>query len=201
MSIDGLAPNDDGFSAPLHDVINYRSAPVYRRQEHDWYVEDATCVGKLFDAIEFAGAIHDPACGGGNIPKVAAARGFVSGGSDLVDRGFGTGGVNFLDDETPRENIVSNPPYVLAEKFVQHALKVARGRVAVLVRLAFLEGQARRRRLFIPHPPEHVLVLSTRPSMPPGDRAIEAKGGKVAYAWVVWHRRIVGGAPVLRWLP
>jgi len=183
-------------------VVAQRSAPVYERHAFDWYVEGPEVVDKLFDAVRFDGPIHDPACGAGNIPRVAAARGIAATGSDLVDRGYGTGGVDFLDDTTPRTNIVSNPPYVLAERFALHALTVTSGRVALLVRLAFLEGQARRKRLFLAHPPERVLVLSTRPSMPPGDLAIQAKGGKVAYAWVIWNRSALPLQPTaIGWLP
>ena len=183
-------------------IINYRSDPVYERHAFDWYIEGRDVVDKLFTAVAFEGAVHDPACGGGNIPKVAMSRGLEATGSDIVDRGYGCGGVNFLDDDTPRVNIVSNPPYVLAEKFAHHALKVASGRIALLVRLAFLEGQGRRKRLFVPHPPEQVWVLSTRPSMPPGDLAVDAKGGKVAYAWICWSRSSLAlTPPTIGWLP
>lgn len=181
-------------------ILNYRLDPVYERHAFDWYKEDRACVDKLLDAVLFEGPIHDPACGSGNIPRVAIAHGLQATGSDLVHRGYGRGGVNFLEDNTPRINIVSNPPYVLAERFVQHALVIAERQVAVLVRLAFLEGQARRRRLFVPHPPAKVLVFATRPSMPPGDMEIEAKGGKVAYAWIVWDRDHEGPSEI-GWLP
>lgn len=181
-------------------ILNYRSDPVFQRHAFDWYKESKIDVDKLFDAEQFDGPIHDPACGGGNIPTVAIARGLTATGSDLVDRGYGIGGRDFLEDTTPRVNIVSNPPYILGERFVQHALTITERKVAVLVRLAFLEGQARRRRLFVPHPPSRVLVFATRPSMPPGDLDIEAKGGKVAYAWILWDRAHSGPSHI-DWLP
>lgn len=166
-----------------------RQIPEYNRHPFDFYVEPKSCVESLFQAVRFNGSIHDPACGGGNIPRVAESLGYEASGSDMVDRGYGDGRTDFLSDFTRRDNIVSNPPYVMAERFVHHGLKIAAGRIAMLVRLAFLEGQARRKSLFIPFPPELVLVLSRRPSMPPGDRPeISAKGGKVAYAWAVWNK-------------
>ena len=192
-------------SAASAQILSYRSDPVYRREAFDWYIEDDASVRKLFDAIRFTGSIHDPCCGGGNIPRIAAELGYVATGSDIVDRGFGQGGVNFLDDETPRENIVFNPPYgKFAERCILHALRVASGRVAALVQLRFVCSQGRYARLFKPRPPEAVLPLATRPSMPPGGLPIEAKGGKIDYCWIVWsNERLHPSQPtsVIRWLP
>ena len=44
-------------------------------------------------------------------PRAARERGFIATGSDLVDRGFGQGGIDFLNDHERRSNIVCNPPY------------------------------------------------------------------------------------------
>lgn len=175
-------------------VLDYRTEPVFERHSFDYYVEPRWCVDRLLDRVTFDGPIHDPACGGGTIPMTAAARGYEVTGSDLATtRSYGAGGINFLDDDTPRVNVVSNPPYNLAERFVHQALRVATGRVAMLVRLAFLEGQKRRKSLFLRHRAELVLVCSTRPSMPPGDRPdLTATGGKVAYCWILWSQGYTG---------
>jgi len=188
--------------AAREGVLNYRAEPVFERHSHDWYVEPSWSVDRLFERVRFEGAIHDPACGGGNIPTVARRHGYVSTGGDIADRGFeGVELGDFLASTKTRENIVSNPPYVLAEKFVTHALRVieGRGQVAMLVRLAFLEGQTRGRRLFGPTPPARVLIFSRRPSMPPGNSHSEAKGGKTAYCWCVWEPGYLG-EPRLGWL-
>jgi glycosidase len=121
-------------------------------------------------------------------------------GSDLVDRGFGEGGVDFLADRTPRHSIVTNPPFVLAERFIHHALEVAE-RVAVIVPLAFSAGQRRCRSLFLPHPPALELVLARRPSMPPGGMDIPAKGGTTDYAWLIWDRGHRGPTVKRWWAP
>lgn len=183
-------------------ILKYRSEAIYARDKLDFYIEPETAVLPLFDSVRFQGIIHDPACGRGTIPGCAREAGYHATGADIVDRGFpGAVLADFLEDRTVRDNIVSNPPYALAERFALHGLRVTEGRVALLTRLAFLEGQARRRTLFAPHPPEQILILSRRPSMPPGDVAIEAKGGKTAYCWVVWNvAGIAGGLTVTRWL-
>lgn len=169
-----------------------RAAYAQSRWPSDWYVEPPDCVASLFDAQSFSGAIYDPACGGGTIPRVARERGYKADGSDLVFRGFGRGGVDFLSDGTPRENIVTNPPYRLAEEFARHALKVTQGSVALVTRISFLNGQRRAVSLYDRHPPALVLVLSARPSMPPGGTDIPAKGGTADYVWIVWDQGYEG---------
>jgi hypothetical protein len=162
------------------------SGEVYSRSPNDFYTEPKWAVEALFNAVRFVGPIHDGACGGGNIPTVARDMGIGGTGADVVDRGFGEVGVDFLKDDRSWSNIVTNPPFQLCEQFIRHALQVAEHKVAVLVRLAFLEGQDRRERLFVPHPPARVLVFSRRVSMPPGGMSIKAEGGKTAYAWIIW---------------
>lgn len=164
-----------------------RAAYAQTRWPSDWYIEPSDCVHSLFDAVAFDGAIYDPACGGGTIPGVARARGYEADGSDLVYRGYGRGGVDFLRDQTRRSNIVTNPPYRLAEEFAQHAIEVTDGRVAMVTRISFLNGQRRAQSLYDEHPPSMVLVLSKRPSMPPGGMNVPARGGTADYIWIVWE--------------
>jgi len=164
----------------------------YDRQRHDWYRESAAAVDALLDAERpFRGIVWDPAAGGGNIPSRVIARGGRCRASDIMDRGYRPTMVsNFLGMSPPNgwaDSMITNPPYQLAVKFLLHALPIATDRVALLVRLAFLEGQARRK-IFEQTPLARVWVFSSRQSMPPGDVAAEAKGGAVAYAWLVWDK-------------
>jgi len=170
------------------------------RWPRDWYVEPAWCVRALFELVPFIGPIHDPACGGGTIVKVALEFGYEASGSDLIARGFCEGGTDFLADYTPRRSIVTNPPYVEAERFVQHAIEVAE-RVAVIVPLTFSAGQRRCRSLFLPHPPALELVLAKRPSMPPGGTDIPAKGGTTDFSWLIWDRQHSGPTLKRWWVP
>jgi hypothetical protein len=162
----------------------------YDRHENDWYIESERDVDWLLDRVEFDGPTLDPACGRGNIPQRFLARGLPCVGYDLVDRGYGTAGGDFLAYRPPHgiqwANIVTNPPYRIAREFIEHALTIATRRVAALVQLRFLAGQ-RRGRLYRATPPEMVLTYSVRPSMPPGDVAMAAKGGKVDYVWMIWN--------------
>lgn len=173
-------------------------ASGYDRAAADWYVEPAWIVDALAGAEPFSGECLDPCCGAGNIPRVLSARGIACRGSDLADRGYGKTGVDFFQTTARTDNIVSNPPYGVIEPWIEHALSLANQKVAVLARLALLEG-IKRRSLFRRTPLARVWVSSRRVSMPPGGSDIPAKGGSVAFAWFVWERGHEG-PPSLGWL-
>lgn len=174
----------------------------YARQVDDWYVEEDAAVEALIAAERFAGAIHDPACGCGTIPRRFAAHGFTVSGADLRDRGYGAPHLDYLAAPAREyDNIVSNPPFKsgVVEPFILKALADARFKVAMLLRLAFLEGAERLATLYRRHPPVRVLVFSWRTSMPPGDVAVAREGGQMPFMWVVWERGYRGD-PALRWI-
>lgn len=171
----------------------------YERNANDWYVEPRVAIDMLLDKETFIGDIWDPACGGGNIPEACKARDYWAFGTDIVDRGYGRQ-LDFLCEHTTVcSNVVSNPPYNVAEQFVKRGLDVTTRKVAVLVRTAFLEGQGRYSRLFKPSPPARVWQFVPRISMPPGGSDVPAKGGSVAFCWVVWDKGHKG-PPEFGWL-
>jgi hypothetical protein len=184
----------------------------YERAEHEWYVDPPWVTEALIDQIPFLGTIWDPACGRGTIPEVFRSRGYETMATDLIDRGYERFDqqLDFLSlqaglvSEPGPINIVTNPPFNLSVEFVQQAMLIDQiDRVAIIAQLKFLASQARFN-LFRQYPPTDVLILSRRPSMPPGalieemgDRAF--KGGQMDYCWIVWrlgHR----GATRIQWL-
>ena len=105
--------------------------------------------------------------------------------TDLYDRGYGTGGVDFLKSNSIYDNIITNPPYSLANDFVIQALNQSRKKVAFLLRLAFLEGAERQRNIFQRTKLARVWVFSERVTFyPKGEE--RSSGGTTAYAWFVW---------------
>ncbi len=174
-------------------------ASGYDRHAADWYVEPAWVVDALLDVEGFHGECWDPSCGAGNIPRTLQARGLDCWGSDIADRGFGVTGLDFFEANQRAANIVTNPPYGVIQSYIERALTCTTGKVAILARLALLEGKARRT-WFQTTPLARVWVSSRRVSMPPGGTDIPAKGGTIAYAWFVWEHGHEG-PPVLGWLP
>jgi hypothetical protein len=163
----------------------------YERAEHEWYVEQPSAVRALLRHETFRGPVHDPACGGGNIPRTLREAGYYTAtGADIVDRGFGEVR-DFLTDQRRYANIVTNPPFKLAVDFAERAIASLdndAGKVCIIQRLAWLEGNARYQRLFEGGLLHRVWVFRSRISMPPGGVDVPAKNGSVAYAWFVFLR-------------
>jgi hypothetical protein len=170
----------------------------YARHPDDWYQEQPWIVDALLDVERFRGVSWDPACGEGTIPRTMRARGLAAWGSDLHDRGGGIPGLDFFAARHSATNIVSNPPYRLIEEWIRHALQLTTGKVAILARLALLESTSRAG-LFAETPLARVWVSRRRLSMPPGGRGIEARGGRMPYAWFVWQHRH-RGPPSIGWV-
>ncbi|MGV7216856.1 hypothetical protein [Bradyrhizobium sp. UFLA05-112] len=151
----------------------------------------------LIDNEKFNGEIWECACGDGSMSRVLEQTGQPVRSSDLYDRGYGEAGVDFLRAEQTTDNIITNPPYNCAEGFVASGVKLAKRKLALLLRLAFLEGANRANTIFSRVPPARVWVFSERITFYPS--GVEPKGGgTTAYAWFVWDKEAEGPTE-LRW--
>ncbi len=153
----------------------------------------------LIDNETFTGDIWESACGDGSMSEVLKTTGNRVISSDLYDRGYGEGGVDFLHSTRRAANIVTNPPYNAAEGFVKAGLDAADHKFALLLRLAFLEGINRQKTIFTQMPPSRVWVFSERITFYPAG-AVKKGSGTTAYAWFVWDKSVASGTE-LRWLP
>lgn len=167
----------------------------YDRDKNDWYIEPAWCVSALREHCELSGLIHDPCCGIGTIPKMLGAT-----GADITDRGFGYEVQDFLQENRMFDNIVTNPPYNIAQAIIEHALIQTTRRVAALVQLKFLSSQ-KRYSLFCRPETEKVIMFSRRPSMPPGEMLMKhgeniRGGGSIDFCWIVWSHKHKGDATI-----
>lgn len=171
---------------------------------NDYYATDPRAVEVLLQNEYFqdADAIWEPACGEGHISEVLQTAGFAVLSTDLVDRGYGFGGEDFLNNTAPDSSwpghIITNPPYKYAKEFVEQALRlVAPGRkVAMFLKLTFLEGQGRRE-LFRDHPPKTVYVSSAR--LECGKNGHFTGASAVAYCWIVWQKGHAGPT-LIKWI-
>ena len=178
-------------------------APSNRSQKdrvsEDYYATDPKAVEALLQLEDFSQTVLEPACGEGHISKVLEAAGHNVISFDLVDRGFGKGGVDFLalDKRGVDADIVTNPPYKLAQEFVEKAMSVVSSghKVAMFLKLTFLET-ARRRDLFKKYPPKTVYVASQRIACWPNGKPTTQS--MVCYAWFVWQKGFSGDT-TLKW--
>lgn len=165
----------------------------------DFYPTPAWAVNALVDNEKFEGDIWECACGDGEMSSVLQTTGNDVYSSDLYDRGYGDSGLDFLNSSRNADNIITNPPFNSAEEFVFQAEKLARKKYAFLLRLAFLEGGNRQKRIFNIIPPSRVWVFSERITFYPRDAEIKGSG-TTAYAWFVWDKSHTGHTE-LKWLP
>jgi hypothetical protein len=181
-----------------------RRTHIFVRDDDDRYVEPLWVSRRLIEEESFAGTVHDPACGFGQIVTAARAAGLVTTGADVSPLSSDVGAVDFLRDRTERDNVIANPPYQktrscdLMREFAEHALEVTRRKVAFLVPLARLNAA----HWLVRTPLHRVWLLTPRPSIPPYSYLLAGKkpqGGRVDFAWLVWERGF-DGAPTLHWL-
>lgn len=81
--------------------------------------------------------------------------------------------------------IITNPPFRLAEQFIERSAQIALDGYAVIVRTSFLEGVGRWQRLFSLNPPTIVAQFSERVPMVQG-RLTETGSTATSYCWMVW---------------
>jgi hypothetical protein len=181
---------------------------AFLRAELDFYCEPAWSVDLLLDRIPMPGGLHDPCCGLGTIVDTATDRLIPATGSDIVDRAMGRFPVqDFLQDQVIYPNIVCNPPFKKRASIpvIQHALRhvAAGGRAAFLLPLTFLASQDRHA-LFKQERPT-VLVLSRRPSLPPGEllRSLGEdcrRNGSTDFVWIVFRPGHTAAPAEIDWM-
>ncbi|MFG1461778.1 SAM-dependent methyltransferase [Xanthobacter sp. DSM 24535] len=117
--------------------------------------------------------------------------------------GYGYGKVRdfltFPYEAASHDWVITNPPFRLAEEFVQRAMTVARRGVAILARTVFLESSGRYEGIFLNSPPSKFAQFVERVPMVKG--RLDAKASTATgYAWFVWEKGI-SLSPRLMWVP
>lgn len=176
-----------------------------RRAAHDFYPTPPEATHALLSEEVFHGSIWEPACGDGAIARVLQGDGYQVVSTDLIDRGFGIGGIDFLKETRPRaRNIVTNPPYGrgLADSFVAHALNLTAmtgGSVAMLLNLASLCHPSRHV-MWVRRPPTVIYGLDELICWPNGNKAEAGyRTAQHRYCWAVWRPEPVT-RPAFWWL-
>lgn len=167
----------------------------------DFHETPEVATRALLAVEKFAGPIWEPACGHGAISRVLEDHGYSVISTDLVERGYGPGRVDFLLEFASRApNVITNPPFKLAAGFARKAVSLSSGKVALLCRLGWLEGRERSR-MFAETPLARVSVFSGRlPMMHRHGYEGPKSTSAIAFAWFVWSHGH-SGPPTLGWLP
>lgn len=147
--------------------------------------------------------IWEPACGNGAMAEVIKQYTHSEViATDLYDRGYGEANVDFLGfTDYTCDNVITNPPFNIAEEFFFKAYEVAEKKVAFLLRTAFVESKGRYDRIFSKTPPTTIWTFSERLSMyPAGQKGVKG-GGTTSYSWFVWDKENPAETSELKWFP
>lgn len=175
----------------------------YARKERDFYETPEWATEALMPHLRPLGGVWEPACGSGKMSRVLLRAGHSVSQSDIAN------GHDFLVQLQPPDGgrmpsaIITNPPYELAQQFIEHALRLmepCRGLVAMLLRCDFDHAKSRAH-LFRDCPAfARKLVLMKRIVW-----FAEANGKPKAspsfnHAWYIWDWEH-DGAPVIAYGP
>lgn len=171
-----------------------------KRIESDFYATPIECVNEILDALPELGKhlfILEPSAGNGNIIKALRARGVSAVDIEAVEireserenllkladtvriDDFLTSDTEYLEYDL----IIGNPPYSLAQEFVDKCLGLLApgGKLVFLLRTAFLESK-KRFKWWQDKLPSGLYTLHNRPSF-------TGKGtDATSYSWFVWER-------------
>lgn len=191
--------------------------PGDEREPHDFYATHPSAIPPLLTLLGWENGgkvIRENSCGQGHLSKALEAAGHTVISTDLIDRGYGVTGVDFLKphwtDDMPVDAVIMNPPYKHALKFVEKSLTLAPV-VCAFLRITFLETPDRAK-FFEKHPPRYVAVFSKRMASSKDGKFYQdyfctktceikrkRESSTVCYAWFVWERGYTGDT-VVRWI-
>ncbi len=183
--------------------------PERGRVEDDFYATDPKSTKALLDNVKFEGnSFLEPCCGQGHISKLIEEyypdAEVIS--QDLIDRGYGSTGIDFLTYDFDRkfDNVITNPPFKLAQQFIEKSLDLLNdnGKVAMFLKVQFLEGTGRKE-FFEKSPLKYVYVFRARQSPWMNGSPVDEKGKKwsstMCFAWFIFEKGYEG-EPIIRWL-
>lgn len=142
----------------------------------------------------------EPACGRGYMARPLSEYFRIVDAADAYDYGFAPvrDFLTFPYETRSHDWVITNPPFRLAEDFVERALMVSRKGVAILARTVFLESIGRYETIFRDRPPTVFAQFVERVPMVKG--RVDAKASTATgYAWFVWEKESAGAR--LAWVP
>lgn len=167
-----------------------------KRIKHDAYQTPAWATEAVIPYLPKSvrvGLVWEPAAGKGKMVKVLRKHRLKVMASDITRRR------DFLKSHVSVKAVITNPPFVLAREFIEHALACTQefeGVVAMLLRVDFDSG-ATRRHLFAEHPAfKCKVVLTKRIQWFEGSNGAPSEN----HAWFIWDWRN-GEYPTIRYAP
>lgn len=190
------------------------------RENMDFYATSPLALDKFAPMFPIHHKVWECACGSGELSKWLVEHGHDVLSTDIVDRGYGIGSVDFLKTDPTdiadwylKDNpnlsapfdILTNPAYKIACQTVLKALELIpdNGHVFMFVKTTFLEGKERREKIYDINPPRYVFQFS--------ERVLCAKNGifeydgkrissAVSYCWQVYNKHNDEHITEIKWI-
>lgn len=207
---EGLEPNRASLKKAAGHAIGTKTGTKDERGD-DLYETPIEAVRALLALESFVSHVWEPSVGRGAILRPLEAAGYDVRISDAVDRGISTrdGEVQEVGDfllmradedfaagQRSGPDIITNPPYGIANAYIAHALREFRpGKMAMLLNLNFLAGFDDPDRCFCmdENPPSRIYVFTRRlPMMHRDGWEGNKASSQMNTAWFVWERELGG---------
>ena len=175
----------------LHTGKNFSLCNSPKRHKSDFYQTPYCLTDLLLTVEKFEGSILEPACG-----QLA-----------IVNRlpyctRYYDKDVDFLQETTRYDNIITNPPFSLAKEFILKAKEICDKKFVFLLPISYLHGKERYDIIWTDKkfPLRTVYVFTRYPLLEDTVRPDgKCKTGMMVYAWFVWDKNYEGD-PTIQWL-
>lgn len=178
--------------------------PNSKREINDFYATNPHALDialPILKAVGMDNNLWECACGMGHLSNKLIENGFSVKSMDLIDRGYGETNVDFLKcNERFNGDIITNPPFKLAEDFVKKGFELIEPhrKVILFLKVQFLESKSRKQ-LFKKYPLKHLLVYSERQQCAKDADFEHLNATTQCYCWYVFEKEYVG-FPTIMWI-
>ena len=171
------------------------------REENDFYATNPHAMEIAIPILKEIGInnkIWECSCGKGHLSEVLKNNGFEVYSSDLVDRGYGDVKDFLEQNEKFDGDILTNPPFKLAEEFIEKSMDILEnGNKAIFfLKVQFLESKGRKE-LFRKYNPKYVIVNSERQQCSKDADFEKYHATTQCYCWFVFEKGYVGDSKLL----
>lgn len=180
--------------------------PNTKRQEQDFYATHPNALivflNKLKeDNVELNKNIWECASGKRHLANVLLDYGYEVKITDLIKRIDGVIEKDYLlETESFNGDILTNPPFNLAEKFIEKSMNLLNegNKLLLFLKIQFLEEQ-KRKELFKKFPPKYVYCYSARQKCARDGEFEKYTATTQFYAWYIWEKGFKGET-IIRWI-
>lgn len=159
------------------------------RAKDDFYPTPQYVTKALLNNYSFEGDVWECACGDGRMARVLEEAGYNVAATDLIDRGFGRAGIDFLLENTRVDNVITNPPFNLAYEFIEQGLRLSTKCLALFLPIRYLTGK-KRAELYKKYPPTKIIVIPNKVDF------LGFGSPTMEFAWFIWDKRVTSSSIV-----